>query len=63
MSKSRQIMKKIAVLGILLMVILFASCKEKEPARYATSGSEIDLMKSLVMSMFCTETLMKKVGG
>ena len=41
-------MKKIAVLGILVTVILFASCKEKEPMRYATAGSEIDLMKSLV---------------
>lgn len=41
-------MKKIAVLGIILSVILYASCKEKGPARYATTGSEVDLVKSLV---------------
>lgn len=41
-------MKKIAVLGILLTAILFSACKEKGPARYATTGSEIDLVKSLV---------------
>lgn len=41
-------MKKIAVLGILLTVILCASCKENAPVRYATTGSEIDLVKSLL---------------
>ncbi len=41
-------MKKIAVLGILATVILFTSCREKEPARYTTSGSEIELVKSLL---------------
>ncbi len=41
-------MKKIAVLGILLTIIICASCKENGPARYATTGSEIDLVKSLV---------------
>ena len=41
-------MKKIAVLGILLTAILLSACKEKGPERYATTGSEIDLVKSLV---------------
>lgn len=41
-------MKKITVLGILLTVILYASCKEQGPARYATTGPEIDLVKSLI---------------
>jgi hypothetical protein len=41
-------MKKIAVLAMLLLVIVFVSCKEKEPVRYATTGLEIDLVKSLI---------------
>lgn len=41
-------MKKIALLGILLTVILCASCKENRPVRYATTGPEIDVIKSLV---------------
>ncbi len=41
-------MKKITVFGMLLMVILFTSCKENGPARYATTGPEIDLFKSLI---------------
>lgn len=41
-------MNKIAVLGILFTIILYTSCKDNGPARYATTGSEIDLVKSLV---------------
>ncbi len=41
-------MKKTAVMGIFLTLSLCASCKEHRPTRYATTGSEIELVKSLV---------------
>jgi len=41
-------MKKTIVLGMLLSVLLYVSCVDKRPVRYATTGSEIDLVKSLV---------------
>lgn len=39
-------MKKVCLLG--LAILLFMACQQKGPARYATTGAEIDAVKSLV---------------